>query len=1109
MRAFFCLIAVACACLGGTGPALAQAFERVYVQARSCTHQGDNSNLCYRDIVPYPAGGATGWIHPQTARDAGRVSASAGVIVREATSASGNTLCYTGSLTLEARQGEVFLDDMSLCGSGTITIISPNGKAHGDIGCVRLGAMEATYRIDVRAREIDIRIPSQCPGITIESNFTLIDPWKASTQRRDSPGDLAQQTSHFTINKAGGVTADGVATGLLVFETGTAAGQVTFSLEGTANGRVAPYFQGFTGGYDASATSILATPTPILKPDGTFGYYALALYRAPEMSPSISSTGSFDTVKAAFGSTVRTLPIEIKPPIVALAHGLWGGAGSFPSDWDTALKTYSSLPAKRIIYDGSKSFADPANMASARRQILEAIIAARSGGFIAGRVDVVAHSMGGLLGRSLLTSTATTDPYMGGGRINRIITLNTPHRGSPLAELLQANRNRTVSASACAGPVEGVLSALKPTGLTAAQALAIRTFWSRITAQTTLGDIMAALGQPIDTAVASLAPGSDAIGALPTLTDGPILTTFGTAAADNTVEEWLLSTALYCFTYNGSTPPPAGFSPLDFALSDIPQYHDLIVSVPSQRNREAGGTAFRFDLSHTAVKNNSEVRQWVICRLKREASCVVGTGSSLADTKLSAPLDIDLAGHTFVPPNPSPLVLGNARTALTTGAEAQTGIYLNPALTWAPVPDPTPLGMVWRVENGGEVQEGVFEDQNNLYYFVLFPKLNHPGFANVSVLVKFRGGYYTIVNQSFPVQSPTHLIVAPLDIESDRLWLERGEVKSINPFLATQTGRLFLGPNEFTLEVSSATPGIVEVSRPGELRALAEGEAQISIIRGDERLSLPVIVAPTYADPPTFGAGQLLAATLPSSRSISVGQTATAFATMLNTSSVAAKNCRVAPLNNEERAEITVTSTNPATNAVEGEPNATFDLAPGGAATLLLALKAKQVIPSTGYRFDFYCENGPSAPVFQGVNTLDFTASAGLTPDIIAITDTPSRDGVARIPGPDGTALVVAAAINIGIPDDIVVSAVSSGVSGLPVFVCQTDPSTAQCLAPPTAELRVLSARSVVQTFSFFVQGGGRTVPFLPQSNRLFVRFRSAESGALLGSTSVAIQTAN
>jgi len=72
--------------------------------------------------------------------------------------------------------------------------------------------------------------------------------------------------------------------------------------------------------------------------------------------------------------------------------------------------------------------------------------------------------------------------------------------------------------------------------------------------------------------------------------------------------------------------------------------------------------------------------------------------------------------------------------------------------------------------------------------------------------------------------------------------------------------------------------------------------------------------------------------------------------------------------------------------------------------------------------------------------------------------------------------------------------------------LCQTDPDTGQCLAPPSSVVTLSSAGGATPTFSIFLQSDGQPIAFAPASSRVFVRFKDA-SGALRGSTSVAVRT--
>src|SRR5262249_1133388 len=69
----------------------------------------------------------------------------------------------------------------------------------------------------------------------------------------------------------------------------------------------------------------------------------------------------------------------------------------------------------------------------------------------------------------------------------------------------------------------------------------------------------------------------------------------------------------------------------------------------------------------------------------------------------------------------------------------------------------------------------------------------------------------------------------------------------------------------------------------------------------------------------------LLAAVLPSSRSVQVGAQATAFATIINTGTSTATGCKIAP-GTAVSASFDFQTTNSATNAVTGTPNTPVDI---------------------------------------------------------------------------------------------------------------------------------------------------------------------------------------
>lgn len=280
-------------------------------------------------------------------------------------------------------------------------------------------------------------------------------------------------------------------------------------------------------------------------------------------------------------------------------------------------------------------------------------------------------------------------------------------------------------------------------------------------------------------------------------------------------------------------------------------------------------------------------------------------------------------------------------------------------------------------------------------------------------------------------------------------------------------------------------------------------------------------VAGACADPV---ATSLAAAVLPSSRSVPVGTPATAFATIVNTSPAAdpgapraadstpdALGCSIVQLTGVP-AQFTFQATDTATNQPIGPPDTAVNIAPGSSQSFVMALTPSAAFCSTDVQFGFSCSNGTTTTIV-GLNTLELTASAQPEPDVIALAATVNADGIVSLPGPNGVGAFAVATTNVGAPGTVIASAAPS-TGGLPVSLalCETNPLTGQCLAPPTPTVTTTIGTSATPTFAVFVTGTG-VVPFDAAANRIFVRFvdtvACAVTGAPVtrGSTSVAVRT--
>jgi len=270
---------------------------------------------------------------------------------------------------------------------------------------------------------------------------------------------------------------------------------------------------------------------------------------------------------------------------------------------------------------------------------------------------------------------------------------------------------------------------------------------------------------------------------------------------------------------------------------------------------------------------------------------------------------------------------------------------------------------------------------------------------------------------------------------------------------------------------------------------------------------------------------QLVAAVLPSARAVSVGGPATAFATIINASGTTATGCSVSAPTLVLNPAIPIAATfayqttDPKTNGLVGTPNTPVDIPAGKSQTFFLSLTPTApfllllsgVIVSSEIAFTFKCANTSAAPSVPGVNTLLLTATPTQElPDIVAVAMTVSGDGIVTVP-PGGTGAFALAVLDLN-PSRTTDSAVINvpSVSGLMVFVCETDPTTAQCLASPAqTPLAVSFGPRAVRTFSVFVVSDGSAVAFNPATTRLSAELVTAGNppSKTLGRTSVAVRT--
>jgi hypothetical protein len=231
---------------------------------------------------------------------------------------------------------------------------------------------------------------------------------------------------------------------------------------------------------------------------------------------------------------------------------------------------------------------------------------------------------------------------------------------------------------------------------------------------------------------------------------------------------------------------------------------------------------------------------------------------------------------------------------------------------------------------------------------------------------------------------------------------------------------------------------------------------------------------------------------------------ATAFATIINLGPGAATSCEITPLSSVP-ALFAYQTTDPATNQVTGSVNTPVDVAVGAAQSFVFAFTPTAAFLPTDVQLSFHCTNSDRAPIQIGLNTLLLSASTTPAPDIVALAAS-GDPGIVNIPGATGTGAFAVAAVNVGTGGSITVSAdTGNGNPPVTIQLCQTNPTTGQCMSVigPTVTTQINA--NATPTFGIFVTGVG-SVPFDPANNRVFVRFKDP-GGVTRGATSVAART--
>ncbi len=199
-----------------------------------------------------------------------------------------------------------------------------------------------------------------------------------------------------------------------------------------------------TACYEITSTSSLDQGTvqqPLLTTQAVDGvqdafsfYLAPASYGDSSGSRPVTLTFTYTPSIGNGNTTSFTADLNILRPPVMLLHGLWSSSGTWPPIFNKNDAFHSTFAGD---YSGTAGSSYSVNEPQVQGFVETALDQFRANGNAATQVDVIGHSMGGILTRLYADSGQFLRPdNYNLGDIRRLTTLDTPHWGSTFANLL-------------------------------------------------------------------------------------------------------------------------------------------------------------------------------------------------------------------------------------------------------------------------------------------------------------------------------------------------------------------------------------------------------------------------------------------------------------------------------------------------------------------------------------------------------------------------------------------------------------------------------------------------------------------------------------------------
>jgi pimeloyl-ACP methyl ester carboxylesterase len=665
--------------------------------------------------------------------------------------------------------------------------------------------------------------------------------------------DLLPSRPNWAPLIARGIVADDTSAAIVLFASATP-GDVSLA---TANGAVLlPYSPDFLNTAPASGAPTLRVRTALF-PDGR--YYGAALLQAPPLG-AMRSFATPITITASQGTLTVETALQLLPPPVILVHGLWGDLTSLQSveDYLTTTAPWQGTgivaPICYSTYLAFDATSDPLSTSSDECEVTSAAALAAgiasveqmldAAQIVGGRVDIVAHSMGGLAARNFATVADYQDiRYRTLGAFHEVVTIDTPELGSSLATYLIENAGATFANNPVSLP--GLL--WRAGGCSFSDTLE--------PCMATLGMPLTAPGYPLDIgAVYSLEPGGAAIVDLPPAIPNAVFAAIGAIWPDQDQPESLLRNEINTLNeaiYPAQVTPPTTDQILGGQPNDVIVTQDSQVDGPPQ-----AVSVMPSDLAHTGasfptllgpllggsngnVLDSSAVNQTVGCLLLNEG------GACTAPTDIAALRSNDQRALPVTFLASDRLVLGPLDNA-TIGEPLVIPVQLSGAGLAAGM---TRL-VASQADRRGEIATGsgpvsLSHSAAGAFLTVVPQRL---GPMKFTVIAWFGDGGAAITSVTTEVHPP---VAPPVAFRADPLPVLALSLAAGEPVARLHPTATFPGvagavpvPGEFLQYAVVPTTGVVpvEIEPIGLIRALQPGKAAIELRLDSAVAQIPVVV---------------------------------------------------------------------------------------------------------------------------------------------------------------------------------------------------------------------------------------------------------------------------